>query len=383
MINIKQLRAGLGNTAFAFRGYDVTNLGRTPELLEHPAYGPVVEAALVEGSTVCSEVLGMPVDLVDRVRQRRESRGLASYTEDVALIVAVELAQIRLLEQCFGLKLNDAGLVFGYSLGELAVLMATGVYEMRHLLPIPLALAEDCADLARSVTMGVLFSRGTELDLGAVQRLCVQISHEGQGVIAVSSQLSPNGVLLLGQGSTVDRFKVEMKGALPEGTHVIKNPHKWPPLHTPIVWQRQVRDRAAVMMQGIPGGFTAPPLPLLSCVTGRTSYTDYNSRELLGRWVDHPQRLWPVIQRTLSERVDTIVHVGPAPNLIPATFKRLSTNVAAQVAGYSLASIGRRAVSEMVRRPWLTHLLPSSTALLRAPFVEHINLEDWLLEQQG
>src|SRR2546421_688582 len=38
-----------GVTAFAFRGYNVTNLGRTPELLDHPAYGPVVRAALSEG----------------------------------------------------------------------------------------------------------------------------------------------------------------------------------------------------------------------------------------------------------------------------------------------------------------------------------------------
>src|SRR5262249_46645526 len=159
------LRIGLGNTAFAFRGYDITNLGRTPDLLEHPVYGSVVEVALAEGSAVCSAALGRSIDLVSRVRQRRESEGLTRYAEDVALIVAVELAQMRLLEQCFGIKLNDAALVFGYSLGELAVLMAIGVYEMRHLLPVPLVLAEDCADLARDVTMGVLFSRGAELDL--------------------------------------------------------------------------------------------------------------------------------------------------------------------------------------------------------------------------
>ncbi len=39
-------------TAFAFRGYDRTNLGRTPELLAHPVYGSIVEAALRERSEV-------------------------------------------------------------------------------------------------------------------------------------------------------------------------------------------------------------------------------------------------------------------------------------------------------------------------------------------
>jgi len=34
------------------------------------------------------------------------------------------------------------------------------------------------------------------------------------------------------------------------------------------------------------------------------------------------------------------------------------------------------------RRRWLTALLPSRTALLRAPYVQHVILEDWLLEQK-
>ena len=44
----------LGFTAFAFRGYNTTNLGRTTELLAHPAYGPIVERYLVEASAICS-----------------------------------------------------------------------------------------------------------------------------------------------------------------------------------------------------------------------------------------------------------------------------------------------------------------------------------------
>ena len=38
-------------------------------------------------------------------------------------------------------------------------------------------------------------------------------------------------------------------------------------------------------------------------------------------------------------------------------------------------------MARAVRRPWLTAVLPSRTALLRAPAVNHIILEDWLLEQ--
>ena len=52
-----------------------------------------------------------------------------------------------------------------------------------------------------------------------------------------------------------------------------------------------------------------------------------------------------------------------------------------QVSGRSLGSLGLRAASAMVSRQWLGALLPKRTALLRAPKVRHIILEDWLLEQ--
>jgi len=74
-----------------------------------------------------------------------------------------------------------------------------------------------------------------------------------------------------------------------------------------------------------------------------------------------------------------VIHVGPDPNLVPATFKRISDNVAEQLAGRSWNSLGLRAFSHIVRRQWLTRLLYIRTALLRAPFVEHVILEDWLL----
>jgi len=43
--------------------------------------------------------------------------------------------------------------------------------------------------------------------------------------------------------------------------------------------------------------------------------------------------------------------------------------------------MGLRAVANAARRPWLAKLLPQRSALLRAPLIEQVNLEDWLLEQ--
>ena len=67
-----QLNPNLSKVAFAFRGYNVTNLGRTAEFLVHDKYGPIIEEYLKRGTRVCADVTGRKVDLVDRVRRGRD-----------------------------------------------------------------------------------------------------------------------------------------------------------------------------------------------------------------------------------------------------------------------------------------------------------------------
>ena len=375
---IKDLAA---NAMFAFRGYDQTNLGRTPELLEHPAYGPVVEKFLAEATSVYSDATGQTCDLVGRVKNRIET-SLESYAEAVALIVATELAQLKLLEQFHGVKYADFKMAVGYSLGEVSALVAGGVYDMETVLHPLLSLGKDTAALAVDVRMGIIFSRGPALDLDAIRKLMVKITAEGKGTISFSSFLSPNTVLVMGQGETVKRFKSLMKDELPGRVHLKLNQHFWPPIHTTITRQRNIPDRAAVILETAKGGFTEPTIPILSCVTGGDHYyNDFNSRDLLVRWVDRPQRLWEVIVKVLKQGVQTVVHVGPTPNIVPATLNRLAANVKDQLDGNTLSSFGLRAVSAIVRqpRPWLTSVLSDDATLLRAPYVQQIVLEDWLL----
>jgi len=129
-------------------------------------------------------------------------------------------------------------------------------------------------------------------------------------------------------------------------------------------------------MQQLPGGFETPRPTVLSLVTGKAAYQPGEARRILQDWVDHPQRLWDVVYETLTSGVDTVVHVGPEPNIIPATFKRLHDNVEAETKG----RIGMRALKAVVRHPWLQSLLPQRTALLRAAEIEHVTLEEWLLQ---
>jgi [acyl-carrier-protein] S-malonyltransferase len=373
------LQTKIATTAFAFRGYNTTNLGRTPELLAHPTYGRTIRRYLQRASEECEKIIGRPVDLVAAVTQRQEY-GLDRYAEAIALIVAADLAQVELLEEFHGVRFREAKLAYGYSLGELSAVACAGVFSLADVLSVPVAMAEDCAALAANVTMGVLFSRGTAIDEQDVNRLCRLITSEGHGTVAVSSVITPNTYLLLGQNETIGRFKAEMHKFLPDPAHIKINPERWPPLHTPIVRQKAIPDRAAVMMEAMPGGLQPPCPPVLSLVTGERSYDDYHARDILRDWVDHPQRLWNAVYETLANGITTVVHVGPEPNVIPATFTRLAENVIQQTSGRSLGRMGMRAAAGLARRPWLSALLPSRAALLRAPLIKQIILEDWLLE---
>lgn len=373
-------RFDITTTAFAFRGYNVTNLGRTAELLADKRYAEPVARYLDRASALCGDTIGRRVDLVDRVRRRQEAT-LSEYAEAVALVVAVEIAQIEILETQFGVKYADAQMAYGYSLGEITALAAGGTVSFEDALRIPLAMAADCAALAADVTMGILFSRAAVLDVRAVGRMCREINAEGRGVIGISSYLSPNSLLLLGQQDTIDRFERRMVDVLPRGTHLRRNPDRWPPMHTPIVWQAHVPNRAAHLMHTLIGPCRAPRPKVLSMVTGKYSYTDDNARELIGQWIDHPQRLWDVLYETLASGVETVVHVGPEANLIPSTFERIAKNVRDQTEQSSLAGrMGLSAVRQMAERPWLRAVLPARAALLRAPHLKHVRLEDWLLD---
>ena len=374
------LQAKIATTAFAFRGYNTTNLGRTPELLAHPTYGRTINRYLQRGSEICAEYIGRPVDLVGAVT-RREEPGMDRYAEAVTLIVAADLAQVELLEEFHGVRFREAKMAYGYSLGELSAAACAGVFSMAEVLSVPVAMAADCAALAENVTMGVLFSRGPAIDELDINRLCRLITSEAQGEIAVSAILTPNTYLLLGQNDTIARFKAEMHKFLPDPAHIKLNPDKWPPLHTPIARQRNIPDRAAVMMSRMKGGFQPPCPPVLSLVTGERSYDDYHARDILRDWIDHPQRLWDAVCETLSSGITTLIHVGPGPNVIPATFHRLSENVTQQASsGRALGRMGMRAAAGLARRPWLSAILPTRATLLRAPMLKHVILEDWLLE---
>lgn len=370
-----ELAALMPTTALAFRGYNLANLGRSAELLAQQTYGDIVRQKLVRASEIASRELGRPVDLVAMVESGVETT-LQCYGESVALVLAMEAAHVEILEKVFRISARSARVAFGYSLGEVGALVASGILKFEDALSIPLQLADDCASLADDVKLAVLYTRSTALPMEAVHRAIDHVNLAGQGLMGLSTVLAPSALLLMGQGDTLDRLRDRISTTVKEKVILRRRDDVFPPMHTCITWLKQIPNRASLSMLTLPSSGLRPEPPVLSMVTGLLSYNDYNFRSLLGRWIDHPQQVWHVVTATLSLGVSTVLHVGPAPNLLPATFTRLQENVESQTRG----SIGMRALAAVVRRPWLASILPTEVSLLRAPLVRQINLEDWLLE---
>ena len=372
-----QLQLALPNAALAFRGYNVTNLGRTPELLACDASRPILVSVLQKASEASSDILGRKVDLVGRVQTQQETN-LATYAEAIALILAVGSAQLKILEQIFEVDYHAAKLSMGYSLGEIAALIAGGSITLEDALVAPLTLADDCVALADDVTLGVLFSRDTAVPIDDLKHCEQVVNQQGRGVVGASAYLSPNSLLMMGQQDTLERLKECLQATGCQRVVLRKKDNQWPPMHTPIVWQKNIPNRSAQIMHTVPLSGQPPHPSVLSMVTGELSYTSNNIRQLLHQWVDHPQRLWDVICKAMAMRVETMVHIGPQPNIIPATMRRLHDNVIAETKG----SLGMQVLSVAAHRRWLHSLLPQRTALLRAASINQIVLEDWLLEHQ-
>jgi [acyl-carrier-protein] S-malonyltransferase len=95
-------------------------------------------------------------------------------------------------------------------------------------------------------------------------------------------------------------------------------------------------------------------------------------------------QVWKMVLELLNSNVETVLHVGPDPKILPSTFLRVSNNVTSQLGERFLGGLGWQTVARIIHRsrPWLKAVLSSESELYRAPFVQHVILEDWLLEQK-
>ena len=301
-ISADLIRDRLGTAAFAFRGYNTTNLGRSAELLGHPRLWPgLVERFLREASEVCSEATGRQFDLVGRVRVTSEST-LETFAEDIAADRggragahrdAARSSSTSSMPQPAG-----AGLQHGRDRRPWFAAASIEMHDLLRPLLVPGRRMRGAG--RRTSTMGVLFSRGPALDFDAVQRLCLEITAEGRGRDRhLGATWRPTRCCCLGKATRSTASSSACPTRCGEQVHLRKN-------HAPLaavahaagVAAQHSRIAGRDLMQTMPGGFRRPDPPVLSLVTGKVSYNDFNSREILNRWIDHPQRLWDAIYET-------------------------------------------------------------------------------------
>ena len=340
-----------------------------------------MRAILDSASVLCGDVLGKKVDLAARILAREPST-LDTFVHDIGTIVGMELAQIRLLEEFFDVPVPQARLSFGHSIGELSALVVGRHVHDGAASADPAGPGDRLRRADRQHHPGDSLDPGRPpLQIEDVQHLCSTISSRGEGLIGPSTYLSPYQVLLLGQGNTLDLLEHEMREYLPAGVTLRRKPNHWPPLHTPLVWERNIPNRTAMMMYHTAGGQHKPTPNVVSCTTGLANYDEWNSRAILADWTDHPQRLWDAMEYTLASGAELVIHVGPEPKLLTTCFDRLSHKIMKQLKMRHLDRLGSSVIPSISKNGWLTRKLPANAVLLRAPFLHHLVLEDWLLAQ--
>ena len=211
------------------------------------------------------------MDLVDHVCRGGES-GIDDLARDNAAIVAMELAQLLILEELFDIPVRSARLSFGFSTGELAALVFGGVFTLEQLFGFLVPMAMDCATLSDDTRLAVLSTRRSDLRPREVERACRDVRSEGRGLIGPTAYLSPRAALVVGQGRTLDRLAEILAEYLPADARLRPKQDRWTPLHSPLVWQQNLPNRTAVLLHRIEGRLNAPSPPIVSCVDGQVGY---------------------------------------------------------------------------------------------------------------
>jgi [acyl-carrier-protein] S-malonyltransferase len=276
--------------AFVYPGQGSQSLGMMA------AYGdaPVVRATFDEASTALGRDLWTLV-----------ADGPA---EDLSLTVNTQPLMLTADIAVYRLWLEKGGpapaMVAGHSLGEYAALVAAGVIELRHAVPLvelrakAMQAAVPAGEGAMAAVMG--------LDAEGVVAACAEAA-QGQVVQAVNFN-EPKQTVIAGHKAAVERAAeaVKARGAkralmLPVSA----------PFHCALM--QPAADRLAPELRAVPS--QQPRLPVVANVDAEPKRTAPDAIDALIRQVASPVRWESVVQRLASEGVTRYVEVGPGKAL--------------------------------------------------------------------
>ena len=140
-----------------------------------------------------------------------------------------------------------------------------------------------------------------------------------------------------------------MRDYLPADVTLRRRPNHWPPLHTPLVWERNIPNRTAMALYHTGGGNQQADAARRLVHDRAGELRRVEQPRDPAEWTDHPQRLWDAIEHTLASGAELVIHVGPEPKLIPTAFDRLSDKIMKQLKSRHLDSLGRRVLPSISR----------------------------------
>ncbi len=212
---------------------------------------------------------------------------------------------------------------------------------MEQLLPIPLALATDCAELTADTTMGILSTQGrSSSDRGRAAPLLLDQQPGARADRAVDLSLAvPGAAAGSGRHAGSARARDARVPARRGDAAAQAEPLASLAYAARVGAQHPQPDRDDDVSHG--GRASAnrhrtsfPARPALA------NYDEWNSRAILADWTDHPQRLWDALENTLASGAELVIHVGPEPKLLTTCFDRLSHRIMKQLKMRHLDRLG-------------------------------------------
>lgn len=262
------------------------------------------------------EALGVPLSRL--AWEGPEEELTATLNAQPALLVH-SVAVLRVIED----RLGPVAFAAGHSLGEFSAHVAAGTLEF--------------ADSVRAVRRRgeLMYRSGTErpgtmaailgVDDEVIERVCQQVSAEGEGVVVPANFNSPGQVVISGDVAAVERAMEALKAA---GAKRALRLNVSGAFHSPLmeVAKAGLREHLSTV------DFHAPRFPVVSNVTAEPVADTEIARRLLVEQLTSPVR-WSQSMRALIERgVTRFVELGNG-NVLSGLLKRIERGAESKAVG--------------------------------------------------
>lgn len=277
------------NVAFVFPGQGSQKIGMLKEAYQR---FEVVRATFTEAS----EVLGYDMwDLIQHGEQ--ETLNLTEVTQPV--ILASSVALWRVWQAQGG---TTPVVMAGHSLGEFSALVCAGALKFTDAVEL---VKQRGAFMQAAVPIGVgSMAAIIGLDDDAINRICLETSGVGQGIVAAVNFNSPGQVVIAGHAEAVDLAVIALKKA--GAKRALPLPVS-APFHTQLM--KPAGEQLAQAISGLE--ITAPTIPVIHNVQAAAEPAPDQIAALLVEQISSPVRWADCVHAMVQLGAVRMVECGP------------------------------------------------------------------------